>query len=165
MRESYHIPGVEPEQIWTQIPADSSLIGHMTPATQAANTYYVRQIEAALTNIGRSQRLTAQDESDLKTRAMRVIVQPLARPAITDIRFEGNITISSKSLRNRILKLAVGNSFSERDFRSILDANIRPMFEERGFQTVTIRTASAGQGRVIVTTEIGEGPSSRRHRR
>ena len=100
------------------------------------------------------------DESDLATHAALLVIQPADRPLVTDIGFEGNSTISAQAIKDRVLKLIAGNSFSERDFRRILDLNVRPMFEEKGILQVTfpaVRTVNSGDAKVAVTTAIEEG--------
>ena len=154
------IPGIEPDQMWTQLLGDSSLIDRVIPASQAATAYYLHQIEAALTKAGRPAKLTTQDESDFATNAPLLVVQPVNKPEIADLSFEGNEAIATQVIKDRILKLAVGRPFSEREFRLILDSNIRPLFEEKGLLSVAfskIRTTSNADGSVSVITAIDDG--------
>jgi len=155
------IPGVDPDQFWKQIEGDtSSLLDRTIPPTPEAAAFYVRQIEAALGKSGRTERLTTQDEVDLVTHKTMLVVQAADRPLITDIGFEGNAAVSTQAIRDHIQKLTVGNSFSERDFRKILDLNVRPLFEEKGFLEVSfpvVRLKDGGDAKSVVTTEINDG--------
>ncbi len=154
------IPGIEPEQMWAQLLGDSSLMDRVIPSSEAATAYYLHQIEDALARAGRTEKLTTADEADLATKAAFVIVQPLNKPAIADISFEGNQAVPTQAMRDRILKITVGRSYSEREFRLVLDSNIRPIFEEKGLLSVafpTIRTTGAGDGSVSVITAIDDG--------
>jgi outer membrane protein assembly factor BamA len=153
-------PGMDPEQMWAQLLGDSSLMDRVIPASAAATAYYLHQIEAVLAKAGRPAKLTTEDEADLATHASLVIVQPVDKPAIADITFEGNGSVPAQVIRERILKVTVGNSFSQREFRLILDSNIRPLYEEKGLLSVAfsaIRTTSVGDGKISVTTTIDEG--------
>jgi outer membrane protein insertion porin family len=80
---------------------------------------------------------------------------------LADLRFEGNAAVSTQAIRERILKLADGKAFSEREFRQILDLNIRPMFEEKGLLAVNFRDVGtwpgSSDGEVLVTTTIEQG--------
>lgn len=158
------IPGVDSERLWTEL-VGSSLLDRVIPSQKAADAYYVRELESFLSREGRPEHLAIQDETDLSTHRSVAVVQPVNRPLVSDLRFEGNKAVSTRAIRERILKLTVGNAFSERDFRRILDLNVRPMFEKKGLLDVRfreVRTSSSGAGKIVVTTTIDEGQISRR---
>jgi outer membrane protein assembly factor BamA len=61
-------------------------------------------------------------------------------------------------------KVALGQEYSERDFRRMLELNLRPLYEEAGRLTVAFRSvkiAGAGDAAVTVTAGIQEGPEWR----
>ena len=154
------IMGVDGQQIWSRLLGDTSLLDRVIPAQGPATEFYKRQIEAVLATSGHPVRLTTQDESDLATKKITVVFESAERPLIADIAFEGNAAISTKAIRDRIVKLTVGNAFSERDFRQILEANIRPMFEEKGLLQAdfrSVRATTRTDGKASVTTTINDG--------
>lgn len=65
-------------------------------------------------------------------------------PAVARISFEGNQIVPGSVLRTAIAQAGIGSPYTERHFREILDATVRPVYEARGRMRVsfpTIRTA------------------------
>jgi len=86
---------------------------------------------------------------------------PGDRARVADVNFTGNQVILTPLLVQRLSKDAIGIPFSEPLFRRVLDASIRPMYEERGligvtFPEVTAKKAETIDG-VVVTIAIIEG--------
>jgi outer membrane protein assembly factor BamA len=83
-------------------------------------------------------------------------------PAVSRISFEGNQIIAGSVLRTAIAQAGVGSPYTERHFRQILDAAIRPVYEGRGRMRVSfpkIRTEEDEEVKgvhVIVTVDEGE---------
>jgi outer membrane protein assembly factor BamA len=152
------IPGVDSQQVWTQL-IGNSLLDRVIPSQQTASVYYIRELESFLSKAGQTGHLIAQEEADLITRQSSIVIQLADAPVITDLRFEGNMTVSTQAIRDKVFPLTAGNRFSERDFRLILESNVRPMFEENALLQLafsSVRATGAGNGKVIVTTTIDE---------
>jgi len=83
-------------------------------------------------------------------------------PAVARISFEGNQIIAGSILRTAIAQAGIGSPYTERHFRQILDAIIRPVYEGRGRMRVSfpkIRTEEDEEVKgvyVVVTVDEGE---------
>jgi len=84
-------------------------------------------------------------------------------PAVAEVSFEGNQAVPQSALRNAIAGAAVGAPYTEGNFRAILEASIRPVYEARGLLRVTFPKLRAEPDadvdglRVFVT--VSEGSS------
>ena len=155
------IPGVDADQLWRQLKQSYALIDRQMPNTEQASTYYKRAIEAALKKSAYAGEIVLKTEFDLKTGKSSIICRPARAPRIEAIRFEGNTAIADRTLQNAMAKVAIGQEFTDRDFRRLLDYNVRPLYEELGRLTVSfpdVKTAGTGEGGVTVTAGIDEGP-------
>ncbi len=139
------------------------LFGARIPATQAVIERYARAIEARLAQAGRKEAVAGAVAADPE-QELAVLFRPAAPPPrVAEVRFRGNSVIPSPVLQNRIASVAVGTAFSERRFRQLLDANIRPLYEARGRIRVAFLSVKAEPARDVkglaVTVELSEGPS------
>jgi outer membrane protein insertion porin family len=91
----------------------------------------------------------------------------LFRPAgsvnnVAEVRFAGNEVLPASVLVKALSAVAIGVPYTERTFRQMLDASIRPLYDARGrirveFPNITTGRAKNSEG-LIVTTAIREGP-------
>jgi outer membrane protein insertion porin family len=163
-RAELDIPGQDAEHLWQQLKAADPLIDKQMPDNDRASAYYKRAIEAVLRKSNHPQEIVAKDEGNLSTGKMSVVFRPAHLPQVAAIRFEGNAAITDSSLQAHMAKVALGQEYSERDFRRKLELNIRPLYEELGHLTVAfprVSIAGAGDGAVTVTAGIDEGPAWR----
>jgi outer membrane protein assembly factor BamA len=58
-------------------------------------------------------------------------------PAVAAVSFEGGHVLSEGALRGAVTSAAIGAPYTEGNFRMILDAAIRPVYEARGYMRVT----------------------------
>ena len=91
-----------------------------------------------------------------------VQLRPRAVPNVAGGKFTGNKVLTDTALQNAINNVAVGTAFTDYDFRTLLDAQIRPLYEREGylrvkFGKITTEDAPLVTG-VNVTIEIDEGP-------
>ncbi len=83
-------------------------------------------------------------------------------PAVARISFEGNQIVAGSVLRMAIAPTGIGSLYTERHFREILNASIRPVYEGRGRMRISfpkIRTEEDEDVKgihVIVTVDEGE---------
>jgi outer membrane protein insertion porin family len=83
-------------------------------------------------------------------------------PAVARITFEGNQVVAGSVLRTAIAGAGIGSLFTERTFRQILEASIRPVYEARGRMRVTFPKIRAEEDsdvkgvHVFVTVDEGE---------
>lgn len=167
-RVELDIPGQDAERLWQQLKLADGLIDRQMPNNDLASAYYKRAIEAVLRKSNQPEEIVVKNEADLVTREMRIVCRPAKLPIIAAIRFEGNAAIADARLQAAMARVAIGQDYSERDFRSMLELNIRPLYEELGHLTVAFPRVSMAHGDyasrdapVTVTAGIDEGPAWR----
>jgi len=83
-------------------------------------------------------------------------------PAVAQISFEGNRIVPGSVLRTAVSTAGIGSAYTERNFRQILEAAVRPVYEERGrlhvtFPKIRAETETDVLGvHVYVTVDEGE---------
>ena len=155
------IPGLDAEDLWRQLKSAGGLIGREMPNNDRASAYYKRAIEGALRKLNHPEEMVMETEADLHTGKMVVICRPAHLPKIAAIQFEGNAAIAEGTLQAAMAKVAMGQDYTERDFRRKLELNLRPLYEELGRLTVafpSVKMADAGNAAVAITAGIDEGP-------
>lgn len=82
-------------------------------------------------------------------------------PAVSSVSFEGSRLIPAVDLHNRISEVAFGQPFTEEGFRGLLQSQIVPLYEAKGYMRVAFpkitTTPSAQVTGVDVTVTIDEG--------
>jgi outer membrane protein insertion porin family len=154
------IPGQDSETLWPQLQSAAPFIGRRMPGNDRASAYYKRAIENLLAKSNHPQEIAIKTEADVPTRQSFFICRPAHLPKVAIIRFSGNAAISSDILQAHLAKVAMGQESTERDFRRMLELNIRPLYEELGRLTVAfphVQMVITGDS-AAVTTEVVEGP-------
>ena len=155
------IPGLNAEDLWRQLKSAGGLIGREMPNNDRASGYCKRAIEGALRRLNHPEEIVMETEADLRTGKMVVICRPAHLPKVAAIRFEGNAAIAESTLQAAMAKVAMGQDYTERDFRRKMELNLRPLYEELGRLTVafpSVKMADAGNAAVAITAGIDEGP-------
>ncbi len=102
-------------------------------------------------------RVVSENPPDLE-----ILVRPTTpRPSVAQVKFTNTGDIPATQLVKAFYSIAVGSIYTERQFRILLDANIRPLYEVRGclavkFPKITTTPATDVKG-LIVTVEIDQG--------
>jgi len=82
-------------------------------------------------------------------------------PAVAYVTFEGSKVIDAITLHNKINEVAFGQPYSEEGFRALLESQITPLYETKGYMRVTYpkmsSTPSADVTGVDVKVIIDEG--------
>ncbi len=82
-------------------------------------------------------------------------------PAVSRISFEGNKAVPGSVLRMAVATAGIGTPYTERRFREILDASVRPVYEARGLMRVTFPKIRAEEDSEVkgvhVTVTVDEG--------
>jgi outer membrane protein insertion porin family len=151
------IPGIGEDQLWAELKKADPLVRKSIPENDKAATYYRRSIENTLATLGRAQPLLGNVEGDLATGNLSLIFRPANASKITGFRFEGNRALGTAAIEPVITTVAAGQNYSERQFRKMLDLNIRPLYEERGYLTVKFTEVALNEGGVV-QVRIEEGP-------
>jgi outer membrane protein insertion porin family len=158
------IPGQDTDTLWQQLKSADGLIDRQMPNNDRASAYYKRVIEEVLRKSNQPEEIVLKTEADLRTGRQTIVCRPAHLSRIAAIRFEGNAAIGDAALQAAMTKVALGQEYSERDFRRMLELNLRPLYEEAGRLTVAFRSvkiAGAGDAAVTVTAGIQEGPEWR----
>ena len=83
-------------------------------------------------------------------------------PAVAQVSFEGNQIVPGSVLRSAVSGAGIGSAYTESNFRQILNASVRPVYEARGrlhvtFPKLRTETEKDIQGvHVFVTVDEGE---------
>jgi outer membrane protein insertion porin family len=163
-RVELDIPGLDAERLWQQIKSADGLMDRQMPNNDRASAYYKRVIEGVLRKSNHPEEIVLTNEADLQTHRMAIVCRPAHLPRIAAIRFEGNAAISDRALQSAMARVALGQEYSERDFRRMLELNVRPLYEESGHLTASfprVSMSAAGDAPVTVAAAIDEGPEWR----
>ena len=137
------------------------LFADRIPATQPALNRYVRAIEAHLASKGKAEPVSATVAAGESGELMVVFSPAAPPPAVAEVRFRGNTAIPEAKLQSVIAAVAIGIPYTEKRFRELLEANIRPLYEALGRIRVSFPTLTAEQAQdvkgVVVTVEVSEG--------
>src|SRR5271165_2696465 len=95
---------------------------------------------------------------------LEILVRPVTpRPVVAQVKFVNTGDIPAQQLVRAFYSIAVGSVYTERQFRILLDNNIRPLYEVRGclnvkFPKITTTPATDVKG-LVVTVEVDQGPA------
>ena len=135
------------------------LLGDRIPATpQVLNRY-----NAAIRQFYEGK-VEATGELSADSGNLEIVFRPPGeRARIAEVRFTGNKVMLTALLVQRLSTDAIGIAYSEPLLRRVIDASIRPMYEERGlirveFPEITAKKAETNDG-VVVTIAVNEGPA------
>jgi len=142
--------------------AQDPLFGPKLPATGEVLKRYAKLIQDYLDKNHYSDkvigRLTPVGVNDF------AVVFRSARPlpSVAEVRFMGNKILPTTLLQNKIAEVAVGFSYTETGFRTLLDNAIRPLYDAKGyvrvsFPKVTTERATEVTGIAVIVT-VEEGP-------
>uniref|UniRef100_Q026E2 Outer membrane protein/protective antigen OMA87-like protein n=1 Tax=Solibacter usitatus (strain Ellin6076) TaxID=234267 RepID=Q026E2_SOLUE len=153
------IAAIDEASIWKDLAAADPLVTRRMPHNDRAGDFYCRAVERVLERAGRHEKIVVSSSVDLATRRMETTLVPANPPKVTDVRFQGIHALSSAALRDAVGRIVIDNRYSEREFRQVLDLNVRPMYEERGYLKVefpSIRLTPAA-GDLSIDVQVIEG--------
>src|SRR5579863_8893170 len=78
------------------------------------------------------QKVVTKMEVDLATRKSIVSFQPEHLPRIDSMTFVGTREMTGDQARAVMQKVTADRGYTDRQFRSLLENNLRPAYEERG---------------------------------
>ena len=133
---------------WTTLNRESDWIEEFLAARGLRDKGMPIDIEGTIANIGQG-RLVA-------------LFRPLRdMTAVATISFEGNKLIPGSELRTAIAPSGIGSIYTERHFREILDATVRPVYEARGHMRVSFSKIVTEDDQEVkgihVTVTVNEG--------
>jgi len=137
-----------------------SILGEQIPATKEVLDRYAAAIQPL---VGPNVKVVGKVNTEIPGQMMIVFRPNTPRPQIAEVKFAGNEVLPSPQLVRSLADVAVGTGYSETNFRLLLDASIRPLYEARGrirvsFPKIAVVSSTMVDG-VIVTTTVDEGPS------
>jgi outer membrane protein assembly factor BamA len=152
------VPGADDQEAWQWLVAKFHRFDHQVPQADAAQKYLAGQLEQHLASRMRGQHLTVRIETDLNTRRLNLSFQPEVLPRIQSVSFTGNQAITSADLMSVLRPVVANEEYTDRKFASILEMNLRPVYEQRGLYRVRFAPGSpqwtgAGVSMSIAITE------------
>jgi len=154
------IPNTDQDQLWTKFKAADPLLDRQMPDTDGAQHYYQQALEDLLAKSGNPQPLIAKREADLGKGGIVVVFRPANLPKLRQIAFEGNHAFDAATLERAIHIVAVGQDYSDREFRVVVESNLTPMYEEKGYLKVAfpkIVAVPLSKDAVLAAVTIQEG--------
>lgn len=158
------LPGIDEQQLWSEIKSADGLIDSVMPANDQAAEYYRHAVERAIRKRNRSDEIVVKTEADLNTHRICAVFRPAKAPKVAAIRFSGNQVFEGALLESVVSKMLIGEEYSEYAIRQLLELNIRPLYEEKAHLTVAFPqvgfAAPADPGGAVgVSVGIEEGPA------
>jgi outer membrane protein assembly factor BamA len=89
-----------------------------------------------------------------------VVFRPAKLPKLRQITFEGNHAVETATLERAIHNIAIGEDYSDREFRLVVEANLTPKYEELGYLQVRfpkIAAVSQGPDSIAASVTVQEG--------
>ncbi len=143
--------------------AADPLFGDRIPGTKIMLARYTRLLEGILAKNNQTVTVDGRVTGD-KPDELYILFYPAgAPPVVAEVKFVNTKVLPAATLQRAVAGPAVGTEFREGAFAEILDASIRPLYEERGrirvaFPTIEAVSAKEVKG-VVVTVHVEEGPS------
>jgi outer membrane protein assembly factor BamA len=157
--EDLGVPGKEVE---AALHAKDPLFGAKMPATKAVLDRYTGWVQEFLASRKLTEKIAGR-VTPVGPDQFVIVFRPARNlPAVAQVSFEGNQVIPSNVLRDAIGGVAIGQPYTEKDFRALLDSAVRPRYEARGrvrvaFPNVRAERAKDVEGlHVFVTVTEGE---------
>ena len=83
-------------------------------------------------------------------------------PAVADVVFEGSKAYSVTDLRNVIGGVVFGQLYTEANFRTLLDTQVRPLFEKKGFMRAKFGAIQTKASETVkgldISVQVEDGP-------
>jgi outer membrane protein insertion porin family len=135
--------------------------GKLPPTTFIIDRY-TREIETYLASVNHPAKLVSNvvpsgsDSYDLVFRSAGAL------PSIAEVTFEGNKAVLITDLEHAINEVAYGTPYSEYTFKLLLDNQIKPLYENKGYLAVKFLNIATEPSKtvkgVIVHLTVDEGP-------
>jgi outer membrane protein insertion porin family len=107
------------------------------PGTQQVIRRTVAEIEQYLETKGHTDKVAGKVVSPAPDRFEIDFTPVRGLPAVSAVSFEGSKVISAIDLHNKISEVAFGQPFTENGFRALLDSQIVPLYEAKGYMRAT----------------------------
>jgi outer membrane protein assembly factor BamA len=146
----FSVPGVDDKQLWEWLRANEPLVKPQMPASDEAIQFYTRAVQRFL-----KKDIVPVVHSNLETKENTLVFRPANAPTITAVKFVGTKAIDAATLEKTFLPIAKGTPFTEYEVQQLLNAGIRPLYENLGRLNVSFPSITAEGG--AVTIQVQEG--------
>jgi len=155
------IPDVDEEAVWKTLEAADPMLTRQVPANPIAQDRYLHAIEKYLVDHGEEQKIAARANGGrLGNDPVTLVFEPANLPIIAAVRFTDTFAIKPADVEAVLEPIAANSGYTEGRFRQLLELNVRPMYEERGFLGVVfdrIRLKEDDAGHLTVETHVIDG--------
>jgi outer membrane protein assembly factor BamA len=135
--------------------------GDKMPGTQQVLNRTAADIERYLADKGHLVKVAGRVVAISPEHLVIDFTPPRGLPAVAYVTFEGSKAIDAITLHNKINEVAFGQPFSDENFRALLESQIVPLYEAKGYMRVKFpkisSTPSADVTGVDVKVVIDEG--------
>jgi outer membrane protein insertion porin family len=132
------------------------------PPTSYIIERYTREIETYLASINRPAKLASTVVPSGPDSFNLVFRSGAPLPAIAEVTFEGTSAVPITDLERAINDVAYGTPFSEYTFKLMLDNQIRPLYEAKGYLAVKFLDVKTEPSKtvkgVVIHLKVDEGP-------
>jgi outer membrane protein assembly factor BamA len=155
------LPGIDENAAWDALRAVDPMLTRQVPSNDVEQSRYVHAIEAYAAQHGQAQKVVARVNNGALGRAhVTLVFEPEDLKTIAGVRFTDTYALKPADLEVVLEPIAAGSGYTESRFRQLLDLNVRPLYEERGFLGVVfdrIKLRDDDSGRVTVETHVIDG--------
>jgi outer membrane protein insertion porin family len=132
---------------------DPLFTGQM-PGTQQVIRRTASEIEQYLETMGHSDKVAGKVIAP-SPEHFEVDFTPIrGLPAVSAVSFEGSKLISAIDLHNKISEVAFGQPFTENGFRALLESQILPLYEARGYMRVTFQKITSEPSTEVTGVDV-----------
>jgi outer membrane protein insertion porin family len=131
------VPGVEEEVLWKEVLAADPLADRALPLDESARARFADALERVLAARGLATKIASKLDSNLATGRYEIVFGPAATAIVRSFRLAGNQAVDSAAAARALGKSLIGAEFTPRGVRRILDLNLTPIYEERGYLRVS----------------------------
>ncbi|HTA40965.1 MAG TPA: POTRA domain-containing protein [Bryobacteraceae bacterium] len=136
--------------------------GDKMPGTREVLQRTAREVEQYLESHGHPQEVAGKVVAISPEHLVIDFTPPRGLPAVAFVTFEGSKVIDAITLHNKINEVAFGQPYSEDGFRALLQSQIAPLYEMKGYMHVTFPTVTTSPSKDVtgidVKVTIDEGP-------
>ena len=147
------------EEIAKFLKSKDPLFTGQMPGTQQVIRRTAAEIEQYLETKGQSDKVAgkviATFSNDNRPGHFEVDFTPVrGLPAVSAVSFEGSRLIAAVDLHNRISEVAFGQPFTENGFRALLESQIVPLYEAKGYMRVTFPKITAEPSTEVTGVDV-----------
>ncbi len=153
---------VSADEVTGYLKTQDPLFTGKMPGTQQVLDHTAKQIDFYLELKGHPAEVAGRVVATAPGQLEIDFTPPRGLPAVAAVTFEGSKVISAIDLHNKMNEVAFGQPFSDSAFRMLLESQIVPLYEAKGYLRVTFpkisATPSTSVTGVDVKVTVNEGP-------